>query len=203
MEPSSSWVSCSAERFGDPLRDHRRQVLFEDAFDQDSRGHVAGTGVDELLARLPRWRELQLQGQGLVGGVRPHQVFVKEKVPRAEAGGVTEQHGEGDLVGVRELGKPGFDGLVERQSALVNELQRDGGDEGLGDARRAVGAVGRHGRLGLAAVDARSEVYVVVARHPQRQGRAVCGHVGTPLVEEHLQRRLVHLNGVGLALDCG
>ena len=50
MEPSSSRVSCS-ERFGDPLRDDRRQVLFEDAFDQDSRGRVGGIGVGELLAR--------------------------------------------------------------------------------------------------------------------------------------------------------
>ena len=116
---------------------------------------------------------------------------------------MSEQHGEGDLVGVRELGEPGFDGLVERQPALVDELQGGGGDEGLGDACHAVCAVGRHGSLGIAVVDARGEVDVVVARHPQRQGRAVGGHVGAPLVEDRLQRRLVHLDGVGLALDCG
>ena len=68
----------------------------------------------------------------------------RERVVR-DARGVVEQLADRDLAAVgKDPGQPPLDGVLERQPALVDELEHDGGDERLAHARDAEAERGSH-----------------------------------------------------------
>jgi hypothetical protein len=95
------------------------------------------------------------QGQQLGWGpdaVAVAQQPVREAVEAAVVGqtaGVVEQLPDGDAD--RGVGQDGAHGGLEADPALGDELQHDGRDEGLGDARDAEAGVHRHRRPAAAA----------------------------------------------------
>jgi hypothetical protein len=154
------------ERLGDPLGDDLGQPFAQRSLDEYRCSGEVGVAVHEPLTGPSRRWLGDVAGEDLFTGVLAGEVAEDVRGPLTEAGGVVEQHGEGCLVGGGQLWEPRLDRVVQRQPSLLDKLQGDRGDEGLGDAGGGKGAVARHRCIGLAVVDSGGEMDVVVAGDP-------------------------------------
>nr|WP_240639720.1 hypothetical protein [Pseudofulvimonas gallinarii] len=156
----------------------RRPALAAGLFDDGANEHVAGIVVVPVAARCKRRRFVLEHRDQRVGIDVATDVLVHvtgNAGVALDAGGVVEQLRHRDGIAVRIVGQEPAERIVQRDLALVDQLQQAGGGELLGHRTDAEDVVGRQRHAQFdARLAARAAIQDLVApRHEDRHAGAI------------------------------